>query len=45
MPIPPFGHLDPEAAYPGAKYPEWITLLGLKDPDGRVAGADRKVNA
>ncbi|HUW81374.1 MAG TPA: flavin reductase [Phycisphaerae bacterium] len=29
-------YCPPGAAYPKCKYPEWITILGLKDSNGRV---------
>jgi flavin reductase (DIM6/NTAB) family NADH-FMN oxidoreductase RutF len=36
MTIEALTYCPPEAEYPKCKYPEWITLLGLKDPDRQV---------
>lgn len=36
MQIQPLNYCPPGSEYPKSKYPEWITILGLKDPDGQV---------
>ncbi|MFQ6048123.1 MAG: flavin reductase family protein, partial [Phycisphaerae bacterium] len=36
MSIEALGYCPPGSEYPKSKYPEWITILGLKDPGGQI---------